>query len=85
MASKKQRKQKIRERRQRQQLARRGREEARKGPSWAGLKPWHSGKLHFYEAPSIAPESLTQQERIAVVERVAQEAEDLFQREYPQN
>ena len=38
--------------------------------------------MRLYQAPSLLPPSLTREERIAILQQIAQKAEDIFQEEY---
>ena len=82
MANKKQRKQKRSERRLRQEQARpKGRSTGRSVP-WAGQTPWEPVTMKLHQGSPIFPESMPREERIAILQDVAQAAEDEFQRNY---
>ena len=82
MANKQQRKQKQRERRRRQEQAKQKGHRPRQALPWAGQKPWEPVKMGLYQAPTIFVESMTREERSAVIRDIAEQAETTFQREY---
>ena len=82
MANKKQRKHKRRERRLRQEQSRpKGRTTRRLVP-WAGQTPWESVPLKLYRVPPVLPDSTSREERIALVQEIAQIAEAEFQEKF---
>jgi len=82
MAKKKQRKERQRERRLSQAEARiRNRGRPRR-MSVAGLKPWEPVKMRTYLAPQVYPESLSAEDRRALLREAGEKAEDTFQQEY---
>ena len=78
MANKKQREQKRRERRRRQEQSRpKGGRTGRSVP-WVGQIPWEPVKMKLYGVPPVLPDSMSREERIALIKEIAQTAEDEF-------
>ena len=82
MANKKQRKQKKNERRLRQEQSRPKGSGTRRSLPWAGQAPWKPVPMKLYRVPSVLPDSLPHEERVALIQSMAQAAEDEFQRNY---
>ena len=84
MANKEQRRRKQRERRRRQEEAKEKGGRPRETPRWAGLNPWEPVNMGLFNVGPIFPESVTREERIAVLQTIGTQAEETFQREFPQ-
>ena len=84
MATKEQRKRKLKERKLRQERTKPANGPQVNSSRASGLKPWKPVKMALYQMPSIFPESMTEDERFAVMREVAAEADEVFRSEFSQ-
>ena len=82
MATKKQRKKKLQERKRRQARTKPKYGNQEHSPRQSGLKPWKPVKMALFHMTPMLPESTTQDERLAVKREMAAKADEVFRDEY---